>query len=224
MNWLLTEELRQPTADEIIVYAFDLDILPNQYQYLSTDEQKHADNMPIAKVKQHFINARGILHRLLQTDTPLQKNQHGKPYLNNSSLRFNVSHSHQFAVIALTQETDIGVDIEQVREINDLPAIAKRVFSEQELKLSQNNNGFFRLWTRKEAVIKCTGEGLFANMTRISTHEDIAHYPDHPEINIYNLPQYHDCFVALASPERDKIIRTFHLNSSEKIEAKDYNN
>ena len=209
MSWLPTEELRQPRTDEIIVYAFDLDALPDQYQSLSKDEQEHADNMPITKVKQRFINARGMLRRLLQTDTPLQKNKHGKPYLDNCSLRFNVSHSHQFAVIALAQKTDIGVDIEQVRKMNDLPAIAKRVFSEQELKLSQDKDSFFRLWTRKEATIKCTGEGLFANMTRISTHEDIAHYPDQPEINIYNLPQYHDCFVALATPERKQIIQTF---------------
>src|SRR2546423_7139939 len=84
----------------------------------------------------------------------------------DGSLQLNVSHSAGIVLLAFTRRREIGVDIEQIRRDFDLPAIANRFFSveeqEQLARMSDQERpeGFFRCWTRKEAYIKATGDGL----------------------------------------------------------------
>jgi 4'-phosphopantetheinyl transferase len=83
-----------------------------------------------------------------------------------SGVAFNISHSGGVALLAFTLRRELGVDVEQVRRDFDLDAIARRFFSahEQEQLAALNEEerfeAFFRCWTRKEAYIKATGEGL----------------------------------------------------------------
>ncbi len=93
---------------------------------------------------------------------------HGKPDLDppRPDLRFNWSHSGDLAIFAVTADADVGVDVERTQRFNDLEAIAERVFSARELAEFRGQTGearriaFFNGWTRKEAFIKATGEGL----------------------------------------------------------------
>ena len=92
----------------------------------------------------------------------------GKPRLIGASgpLEFNLSHSGALALIAVARERPVGVDVELVRELADLEAIAEGHFAPAEVQAlralppEQRLTGFFRCWTGKEAVIKATGEGL----------------------------------------------------------------
>lgn len=95
----------------------------------------------------------------------------GKPSIAGTSgslaLHFNVSHSGALALLAFTRADELGVDVEQKRALDDLTAIAEGVFSERELAFVRGltnpddaHEAFFRCWTRKEAFIKATGEGL----------------------------------------------------------------
>lgn len=87
----------------------------------------------------------------------------GKPYIKDLPIHFNISHAGDFVVCAISQ-TEIGIDIEQVRAV-DLK-IAKRFFhqSEYEHLLAQQKSNqldyFYSLWTLKESYIKWLGTGL----------------------------------------------------------------
>lgn len=106
--------------------------------------------------------------------------EHNKPYAKDLNVEFNISHSGDMVVCAVSN-TPIGIDIEKIRPI-DLK-IAKRFCNEEELKylfgfaprdedFSYTENKeiltrFFSLWTAKEAYGKCVGDGLASiNMPR----------------------------------------------------------
>ena len=94
----------------------------------------------------------------------------GKPALATDmgavSLRFNVSHSHGLALYAMTRGRELGVDVERIRPEIVQEQVAERFFSPREvttlraLPVPLQATAFFACWTRKEAYIKATGEGL----------------------------------------------------------------
>jgi 4'-phosphopantetheinyl transferase len=93
---------------------------------------------------------------------------HGKPRLlpGLPPLEFNLSHSEELALLAVSRERPVGVDVEHVREIPDAMSIADAHFTADEseglrsLPPPERRAAFFRYWARKEAVIKAGGEGL----------------------------------------------------------------
>jgi 4'-phosphopantetheinyl transferase len=94
----------------------------------------------------------------------------GKPFLpasqNDCGLRFNLSHSHELALLALTRGCDIGIDIELIDPAFTSDEVARHFFSRAEIAQLESlppdlrANAFFTCWTRKEAYIKARGEGL----------------------------------------------------------------
>jgi len=93
----------------------------------------------------------------------------GKPSLHRESrIRFNMAHSGQLALYAFTLDVDIGVDVEEMRDVPEIEQIAAHYFCEAEAaELKAIGGGkpatqaFFRCWTRKEAYIKAVGDGLY---------------------------------------------------------------
>lgn len=98
-------------------------------------------------------------------DIEFDTNGYGKPHLiNDQEYHFNISHTHNMIAVAISNNP-VGVDVEQIREIDI--GIAKRFFTEREqnyIEKSQDDlyERFFEIWTKKEAYIKCTGKGLSA--------------------------------------------------------------
>jgi 4'-phosphopantetheinyl transferase len=97
--------------------------------------------------------------------------EHQKPCLKESTpapTYFNLSHSGELALLAVTRRAPVGVDVELVRELRDQDALVKRFFSAAEqadfAKLSADDRvaAFYSIWTRKEALIKANGIGLSA--------------------------------------------------------------
>jgi 4'-phosphopantetheinyl transferase len=103
-------------------------------------------------------------------DVTLSTTKYGKPYTQQlygtHELMFNVTHSHECALIAITLDRLVGVDIEHFRNVSDIDNIAKQFFAAGEnAKLQmvppeQKQTAFLKCWTRKEAFIKAIGEGL----------------------------------------------------------------
>lgn len=97
-----------------------------------------------------------------------------------SGVTFNISHSGGIALLAFARRREIGVDVEQIRSDFDLEAIARRFFSAHEqqelfaLRPEERANGFFRCWTRKEAYIKATGDGLSLPLTQFDVSIDAS--------------------------------------------------
>jgi 4'-phosphopantetheinyl transferase len=92
--------------------------------------------------------------------------RHGKPALSDSTLRFNLSHSHHLALFAISRDLTIGCDVELHDERFLTDNIAEHFFSPAEiaelraLPAADQGAAFFAGWTRKEAYIKARGLGL----------------------------------------------------------------
>lgn len=86
---------------------------------------------------------------------------HGKPRLAGGEVHFNLSHSGELALIAVSS-VEVGVDVEQVRQRKDVQGIAQRVFTaaeRQEVAVG-GERAFYRHWVAKEAFVKATGRGV----------------------------------------------------------------
>ena len=101
----------------------------------------------------------------------------GKPRLaasmSDSSLQFNVSHSLNYALYGFTNNHLIGVDLEFLREMENITELAKRFFTHREFQLIADLTGreqqaaFYQLWTAKETYLKAIGTGLSNSLTDI---------------------------------------------------------
>jgi len=149
---------------------------------LHPNETERAMRLHFALHRQRFIIARGLLRKTLNLYTGIEPEKitfnlgrHGKLYLqdNTLNLQFNVSHSDDFAVFALTIQQEIGVDIEKMAPHFN-KKVAERFFSKQEyiqlmaLSPKERIEGFYQIWTKKEAIIKALGEGLFTSLADFS--------------------------------------------------------
>ena len=89
------------------------------------------------------------------------RSEHGKPFLYDCKMEFNISHGGDFVVCAVAEQP-VGVDVEPVRDI-DL-GIARRFFHPSECELimgsEDSRSRFFDLWTLKESYVKWLGKGL----------------------------------------------------------------
>ena len=144
---------------------------------LSVDEIQRADRFSIQEDKIRFIAAHGCLRDILARyhywepgQLNFSTNDYGKPTLSTDSserrMDFNLSHSNDFALVAVTSERKVGVDLERIRQGISAQVIARQYFSPSEfselmaLPSEQREIGFFNCWTRKEAYIKAQGLGL----------------------------------------------------------------
>jgi 4'-phosphopantetheinyl transferase len=147
---------------------------------LSSDERHRAERFRFENLRRSYTLSRGGLRFLLghylgcpPKEIALICGPKGKPALWDSPrLRFNTSHSGQMALYAFTQDCELGIDVEQLRPLDDPESIATRFFSSAEvselLSLEPEERGlaFFRCWTRKEAYVKAIGDGLAIPLNR----------------------------------------------------------
>jgi 4'-phosphopantetheinyl transferase len=167
-------------AMDIVVYRLDLapEDISALEAFLSDAERQRADRFVFDCDRRRFIVARARLRELLAKrlgvepeSIELEYGTHGKPALARRrpgpDLRFNVSHSEDVAVYAFSWGRETGIDVEAVRVIRDADDLAARFFSRCEneayraLDARDKPLGFFNCWTRKEALIKAIGDGLY---------------------------------------------------------------
>ncbi len=193
------------------------------YATLSPDERDRSARFRFTRDRQRFIAARGILRTLLgrylgtrPDQIRFAYNAFGKPELGpelGSRLRFNVSHSTDLALIAITTDAAIGVDLECIRPHSDYGEIARSVFSAAEVDHLNNTprhlypQAFLSCWTKKEAYVKARGEGL-------------AHAPrDLDEIgrwSLYTLQPAPGYIGALVVEGRGRRLRQWHYQRSNR--------
>ncbi len=139
---------------------------------LSADERARAERFLSRRDGDGFIAGRAGLRHILSTYTSLPaamlrfgSGASGKPFLECvDAPHFNLSHSGDLAALAVCVDHPVGIDIETIRPIKE--EIAERFFSPEEaralsaLPAAEQMAGFFRCWTRKEAVVKARGGGL----------------------------------------------------------------
>ncbi|AHM58282.1 4'-phosphopantetheinyl transferase [Flammeovirgaceae bacterium 311] len=86
---------------------------------------------------------------------------HQRPYFDHT-FDFNIAHSGEFVLCAISKTHKVGVDIEEVRatELNDFHDYFNGQEWEKIINSNQHFHEFYKLWTQKEAIIKASGEGL----------------------------------------------------------------
>jgi 4'-phosphopantetheinyl transferase len=159
-------------------YTINLDIDPiiekQYYSWLSPDECDRAQRLSNPLHRRDFIAARGALRSHLAQyidckpgELQFDYGKQGKPKLiNDPNLQFNLAHSHQRALLGVCSGTAIGIDLEKVRPVPKLLALAKRFFQQSEYETIAATPEtlqpalFFAYWTCKEAYLKATGTGL----------------------------------------------------------------
>jgi 4'-phosphopantetheinyl transferase len=173
--------------DEVQLWRVDLEAIradESRWQkVLSSDESTRASRFHFARDRQRFVASRAVLRTILAgylaadpSSLSFSYSKKEKPSLGPahaaSGVMFNISHSGEIALFAFTRRREIGVDVEQLRSDFELEAIARRFFSVHEqnqlndLPAQERADAFFRCWTRKEAYIKATGDGLSLPLTR----------------------------------------------------------
>lgn len=180
------------SSDRVDVWRMQLDgpieITPPP-NILSSDELTRAGQYHFEKDCQHFSRCRSTLRVLLSrylgipaAEIRFEYQSTGKPELaarqNPHRLRFNVSHSAGLALIAVSSDHRIGIDIEKIRADVDTISLADRFFSAREradlrsLPDHLRLPAFFACWTRKESFLKATGDGLSVPLADFSMTTD----------------------------------------------------
>lgn len=102
----------------------------------------------------------------------LLKNDYGKPYYENTNIKFNKSNTLDLSVLIIDNK-ECGIDIERIRKYDDI--MAKRILSKSEydfVNIKYKDLYFTIIWTLKESYLKCIGTGLNLNLKDISFVKD----------------------------------------------------
>ena len=208
---------------------------------LSEEERERAARLRFPRDRQHFTAARAVLRSIVAAYVNMEPNQlqfrvgpYGKPALaagcGASTLSFNLSHSRDVALCAISRGSDVGVDVEHVSSDTDIDQIAECFFSPRELAIfrllpsGEKQNAFFACWVRKEAYVKARGDGLAIPLDTFTVSFspgepaallDVAGYPEEPsEWCLWELDVAPFCAAALAANSRTRRLRQWQFSVS----------
>ncbi|MCX4156703.1 MULTISPECIES: 4'-phosphopantetheinyl transferase family protein [Paraburkholderia] len=171
--------LTPPSAQEVHVWQWDLDVcsgdVDQYWEMLSAQERERADKFRFERHRRRFVAGRGELRRLLSRylglsprEIALAYGSDGKPFCTSQPpgwrICFNLSHSENAAALAISSGFEVGIDVEQLRPIEE--SMPLDVFSTREraeftaLPDTERQNVFFESWARKEACLKALGTGF----------------------------------------------------------------
>ncbi len=190
-HWISPADPVRLAEKEIHIWRIRLDPTPNDLTrhvaQLDPDERARAGRFHFPHDRARFIAAhsalRVILSRYLDVrpvDLAFGYTRFGKPFIQEPPqpdpklLAFNMSHSHDVALVAVGRDCALGIDIERIRPELAEQHIAERFFAPSEvtalrhLPSEAQAEAFFNCWTRKEAFVKARGEGLSLPLDRFA--------------------------------------------------------
>ena len=180
-NWYSQDSFIDLADNDIHIWLNYLNVhearIKHLYPLLSNEEKERSERFKFYKHRKAFIASHGFMHTVLANYIDANANEiefsqaeFGKPSLieiqNKDNIQFNLSHSGNMAILAVCKHHSVGIDIEFAERKVDWRGISKRFFTmneqEQLDKLSEEEQrqAFFQVWTRKEAHMKVTGQGL----------------------------------------------------------------
>ena len=159
---------------------------------LTTADEEGIARHPVLRRNQQLARAwrRELLAQALNVPSEqllFEKEAHGKPYLADQNISFNISHSQEaFAMVWCLKEIPLGIDIEDKSKKRKEQTLAARTFDASEMKAWQNSEltpnqaheQWLKTWTRKEAVLKAHGLGIRLDLNTLNTEnvdDTIAH-------------------------------------------------
>ncbi len=185
----MNETMPDLSLEEVHVWsARKPSALPPDFEAgLSPEESDRARrfHFPQHRAAYTFAHAvlRDVLSRYLHCDgrdISFDKTVFGKPFVTKPTelprLEFNLSHSGDLVLVGVCRGLRVGIDVEEMRPVDDLLSIAEMYFTPDESAFihgqlpSDRERTFFRCWTRKEACVKAVGKGLVIPLNSIETH------------------------------------------------------
>lgn len=194
--------VRSLNDNEILALLIDLThITPEQTAQLtnlSPTEHHRAQRLKIPAKQRTYILSHRILHHALQaiitTPYEIKNTKHGKPYIENTNIEFNISHTNTHLLIALSRHTPIGCDIETHNPTTDTMHLAQRFYPHADhLALTQITNPtqqaaqFYQQWTLREAITKLNATQLHQTLEQTCKQLTQQH-----TINSYQLTTHTD--------------------------------
>lgn len=173
-NWRAAPKMLSIEPEHLDIWRLELDQAPCQPDDLDAAETARLNNFKFDHAYQQYCRARTalriILGRYLNCDAvevPLTVNSGGKPGIDHASpgLYFNLSHAGNTVLLAVRSGHEVGIDVENHRDLPNAKHLAQRIFRDKEITELKNTEWdralFFRLWTHMEARQKCLGRGVF---------------------------------------------------------------
>jgi 4'-phosphopantetheinyl transferase len=141
---------------------------------LDAQEQSRARRLVHQRDRQRYVAFHGAVRAILSLELGttagsirFTRGTFGKPALVGGALAFNLAHSEGLGLLGLLESGEIGIDLESMADARDLELVARTHFAAREqaewlaLPAGERAAAFFRVWTRKEALLKAEGRGLF---------------------------------------------------------------
>ncbi|MCK5136446.1 MAG: 4'-phosphopantetheinyl transferase superfamily protein [Bacteroidales bacterium] len=172
-----TEYFPNLLKGDIHLWTISLDTSEDQIErlrsVLSPAEKKKASYYKFEPIQHHYIVTQAVLRMLLSAyldigpaDIKMGAHKKGKPFLvNDASIFYNISNSHDLCVYAFSRDGEVGVDIEKIRDMPDIDQLIEKNLTIRERKYFQKDTDikltrFFQFWTFKESYLKAIGEGM----------------------------------------------------------------
>lgn len=169
-----------------------------------------------------LLLAYGLQHiyDVAMEDVKIGYSKDKKPFLEHSNIQFNISHSNEFIVCAFTTTGDIGVDVEQIKEVdvNDFKDQFSRSEFENILSSKNVQENFYDYWTQKEAVLKAFGTGLHIALDVITIIDNTSKIENRVfYLEEISLTDHYKCHVATEYLRQGSRAEVNHLSPVEII-------
>jgi len=173
-------------AEKDVVHIWEISLAETELdlpELLSDDELARFGSISHQPSRIRFLRSRTALRLILASylgrsaaELDFIYGENGKPELVTATIPavfFNLSHTGNRCLLAVTAENNVGIDIELFQSGRDHAALAERFFTRKESLLLENNDLlFYWLWTLKEASVKAFGMKLLAGLDRFECQFD----------------------------------------------------
>ena len=177
------------------------DVKPEHINQINAERRKKIERYKLEDDKKRCVLG-GLLMRDFLGDTEVYEDENGKPLARNG-VCFNLSHSGEYVAFAMS-DYQVGCDIEKPR-IVPYEKMGKFVFCENEMDKIKNSpekmGEFFRLWTKKEALLKCMGDGFHRPPKSVDVSKDT--FEENGKVYRFQTIEFSDYVISLCTMGED---------------------
>jgi len=196
-TWDATTQFPSIDSNTVAVWRINMSLIQSESfakmrTCLSDREKQRLEKFSHANAAQQYLISRYATRNIIAhylkcktTEFDFEYNRYGKPSINAanhtlSRLHFNLSHSGDTILLALSAAAEVGIDVEHDRTRCDVLKLAQRFFHPLEfqqliqLPKAQQRHGFYDVWTRKEAFVKAIGTGMQLPFNRFQVSLDAS--------------------------------------------------
>ncbi len=194
-QWSIPPDELSLLPDEIHLWLIDLifniAVLVGLVNTLSEEEIAHANRYRLSTDRDGYRYTHAALREILSRygslsakEIAFSKDQYGKPTLATGipAVEFNLSSSANYALVAVSAAAPVGVDIEKIQPLAEIPDMIRRNFSPSEIQAFEQLppdkmlDSFYTLWTAKEAYVKARGRGISIPFDQFSVSHPVSSF------------------------------------------------